>query len=955
MAPPKNLKSLKKRPLRSNDPSAEENYRSSQTSKKRTKKLSDKLGPQWSKEEIESFYEAYRKYGQDWKKVASSMHQRSTEMVETLYNMNKAYLSLPEGTASVVGLIALMTDYYNVMGGNDSERENYDASGFQELPKTNQVQVQLSISNEGHFSTRSVAASGGCLSSLRSLYGNRLRVVGKRTPRVPISYLEERDKGENHASGNKCSQKSEFDVISDEVAHGAASALAEASQRIDSSATFIPSKIKENMKFSYEVSGGHKGRPNETYDYDLSSPVATECVGTEKTHHKMKKRYRKEKVLDNQNSVLEGKVDSKSSNAVCVLSSSLVQRKKRRKLPHGDENTTLDALQILADVSSMIPFTTMKSEPSVQIVEETESFNLEDKSYIPEDTLSDRSDKGKQVMVNAMPNIEDRVRGKLKPGNGLSIDVASKRKKRLEHLGTMRKGKRNFVIPDTKVPVDVHLREDLTTITLGRIKPLKNENQATLPIKLGRRSRCKMELWKLLTRQKTKFCDDKLGKELMKYSSSVQAKAFFLKDKLSNCMSSTMVRRWCIFEWFYSAIDYPWFARSEFVEYLHHVGLGSITKLTRVEWGIIRSSLGRPRRFSDNFLHEERMKLQRYRESVRQYYGKLRAGICKGLPTDLARPLSVGQRIIALHPYPYRLEVHNGSVLRLQHDNYRIQFDNQEIGVKPVMDFECMPFNPMDNFPETFRRQICSINRAPLEYKELQRNNHPNVSRELEKRSSPLTTDTSVPSTTFNLKQHNTFSGNSLAPANARALGSIPCSLNVSQGSGRGAVDIVQGSREKAQMMVNVAIEVLLSKNDGDDPLTIIYGALHSSDNQNSSFKVQKPSSMSQNMKDCLGAHVKELFPSKHLSTADLSSLRSRHFNRDYRGIPSNLITSCVATLLMIQACIERPYPASDVSQILGLAVKSLHPRCSQNLHFYKEIETCVRRIQTQLLSIVPT
>lgn len=79
-------------------------------------------------------------------------------------------------------------------------------------------------------------------------------------------------------------------------------------------------------------------------------------------------------------------------------------------------------------------------------MEETESFNSEDKSYIPEDTLSDRSDKGKQVMVNAMPNIEDRGPGKLKPGSGLSIDVASKRKKRLEHSGTMRKGKRNFVV-----------------------------------------------------------------------------------------------------------------------------------------------------------------------------------------------------------------------------------------------------------------------------------------------------------------------------------------------------------------------------------------------------------------------------------------------------------------------------------------------------------------------------
>ncbi|XP_050940657.1 protein ALWAYS EARLY 2-like isoform X9 [Cucumis melo] len=685
MAPPKKSKSLKKGPPHSNDPSAEENYRSSQTSKKRKKKLSDKLGPQWSKEEIESFYEAYRKYGQDWKKVASSMHERSTEMVETLYNMSKAYLSLPEGAASVVGFIALMTDYYNVMGSSDSERENYDASGFQELPETNQVQVQSSISNEGHFNAHSVAASGGCLSSLRSLYyGNRLRVVGKRTPRVPISYLEERDTWENHASGNKCSQKSEFDVISDEN-RASGSALAEASQRRDSSATSVPSKIKENVKFSYEVSGGHKGRPNETYGYDLSSSVAIECVRTEKSHHKMKKRYRKEKVLDDQNSVLEGKVDSKNSNAVCELSSSLVQRKKRRKLPRGDENTDLDALQTLADLFSMIPFTTMKSEPSLRIVEETESFNSEDKSYIPEDTLSDRSDKGKQVMVNAMPNIEDRGPGKLKPGSGLSIDVASKRKKRLEHSGTMRKGKRNFVIPDTKVPVDVHLREDLTTTTSGHIKPLKNENQATLPIKLGRRSRCKMELWKSLTCQKTKTSDDKLGKELMKYSSSVQDEAFFLKDKLSNCMSSTMGRRWCIFEWFYSAIDYPWFARSEFVEYLHHVGLGNIPKLTRVEWGIIRSSLGRPRRFSVNFLHEERMKLQRYRESVRQYYAKLRAGTCEGLPTDLARPLSVGQRIIALHPYPYGLEVHDGSVLTVQHDNCRILFDSREIGVKLVM------------------------------------------------------------------------------------------------------------------------------------------------------------------------------------------------------------------------------------------------------------------------------
>lgn len=85
-------------------------------------------------------------------------------------------------------------------------------------------------------------------------------------------------------------------------------------------------------------------------------------------------------------------------------------------------------------------------EESVQIVEETKIFNSEDKSCIPEATLSARSrDKGKKITVNAMSNIEGTNYGKSKPERGLSIDV-SKRKKRLEHPGTMRNGKHNFVV-----------------------------------------------------------------------------------------------------------------------------------------------------------------------------------------------------------------------------------------------------------------------------------------------------------------------------------------------------------------------------------------------------------------------------------------------------------------------------------------------------------------------------
>nr|GMD65755.1 protein ALWAYS EARLY 3 isoform X1 [Ipomoea batatas]GMD72203.1 protein ALWAYS EARLY 3 isoform X1 [Ipomoea batatas] len=76
------------------------------------RKYSDMLGPQWSKEELESFYDAYREYNKDWKKVAAAVQNRSADMVEALYTMNRAYLSLPEGIASVVGLIAMMTDHY---------------------------------------------------------------------------------------------------------------------------------------------------------------------------------------------------------------------------------------------------------------------------------------------------------------------------------------------------------------------------------------------------------------------------------------------------------------------------------------------------------------------------------------------------------------------------------------------------------------------------------------------------------------------------------------------------------------------------------------------------------------------------------------------------------------------------------------------------------------------------
>ncbi|XP_009608701.1 protein ALWAYS EARLY 1-like isoform X2 [Nicotiana tabacum] len=78
----------------------------------RKRKASDMIGPHWSEEDLTHFYQAYRKYGKDWEKVAAAVKPRTAEMVEALYIMHMAYLSLPEGTASAVGLIALISDHY---------------------------------------------------------------------------------------------------------------------------------------------------------------------------------------------------------------------------------------------------------------------------------------------------------------------------------------------------------------------------------------------------------------------------------------------------------------------------------------------------------------------------------------------------------------------------------------------------------------------------------------------------------------------------------------------------------------------------------------------------------------------------------------------------------------------------------------------------------------------------
>ncbi|XP_052727677.1 protein ALWAYS EARLY 3 isoform X3 [Vigna angularis] len=644
------------------------------------RRLADMLGPQWNKEELGHFYEAYRKFGKDWKKVALAVRNRSVEMVEALYTMNRAYLSLPEGTASVVGLIAMMTDHYSVLGGSDSGKESNDDA---EISKKSQKRMRgkhLSDNKalDGHFSdhsqSHSVASGDGCLSLLKKRHsGIRPHAVRKRTPRVPISYSMGKDIGERFFASAKQGSKQMVDT--NDVTHKIALALTEASQRGGSSK--------------------NSGSPDKKF---LSSPG----LKSGKKHSKSEKAGAK---------FCSSELDDGSSE----LSLGSTE----------DEGSAFDALKTLADLSLMLPVTNPDTESSAQFKEGNRDVVDESKMEAHKVFIkieSSASSKFPKVFSDngvVVPEAEGTLqlnagfrKRKQKSFNlkndetqtGSHLSGSQKTKPTDEVKKSLVKGKRSSI--STPHPRQLKAAKSPGNLSSGSNDKRERNDSSFSPIKVSStnqvipldrgRPRRKMEKPKPMT-QDLVVSRNTFSSQHNKPIASLPDGSFSQKGKLINCLSSYQMRRWCTFEWFYSAIDYPWFSKREFVEYLDHVGLGHVPRLTRIEWGVIRSSLGRPRRFSEQFLTEEKHKLHEYRESVRSHYAEILAGTKEGLPTDLAQPLIVGQRVIAIHPKTR--EIHDGSVLTVDHCRYRVQFDQPELGVEFVMDVDCMPLYPLENMP----------------------------------------------------------------------------------------------------------------------------------------------------------------------------------------------------------------------------------------------------------------
>ncbi|KXZ49229.1 hypothetical protein GPECTOR_22g820 [Gonium pectorale] len=117
--------------------------------------------------------------------------------------------------------------------------------------------------------------------------------------------------------------------------------------------------------------------------------------------------------------------------------------------------------------------------------------------------------------------------------------------------------------------------------------------------------------------------------------------------------------------------------------------------MTRLEWSVLRSALGRPRRLSLTFLREERLRLEGYREHARMKYEEVAHGY--EVPPDLPRQLRVGQEVTARHPGSGQL--YDGVILTVKGNKYRVQFHRSELMTEVIRDTDVMPVDPHECMP----------------------------------------------------------------------------------------------------------------------------------------------------------------------------------------------------------------------------------------------------------------
>ncbi|EEC75809.1 hypothetical protein OsI_12755 [Oryza sativa Indica Group] len=223
-----------------------------------------------------------------------------------------------------------------------------------------------------------------------------------------------------------------------------------------------------------------------------------------------------------------------------------------------------------------------------------------------------------------------------------------------------------------------------------------------------------------------------------------------------------------------------------------------------------------------------------------------------------------------------------------------------------------------------------------------------------------------VASALLSLRQRNTYHGHPAQsypkPMENGALTGTPDLYNlfgyINQESGSQVMEVIETSRSRAKLMVDVAIQAMCSVSEGEDAYAKVGEALDNLNNRStgSGSSILGIRRIPPDSGQANSSH-QDNTTSGHFdpATNNISSPRLPNGCDSEPQFPSELISSCVATILMIQNCTEKQYHPAEVAHILDSALSRLQPCSSQNVTIFREIEMCMGIIKNQMLALIPT
>jgi len=986
---------------------------------KKQPKLIDKLGPKWTDEELQTFFDEFRQSESNWKKIASCLPGRSPSQCEELYNMHKTLLTLQNITA-VVLQGAMQDVYINQAKEWEQSDHSQQTSGATEKGDASNAAGASSRKRRAHLEGRGSEAE----TRKKGLAGAASRPKAVRSARggnrVSLSASEE------GAAKPSASNRSALKAGRVGAASAATRTPSGARSIGTAEARTTPQSSRAVGKRTPRLNPGRAEASVARAAHALTSlPADPDDLGTPSRGH----RKRSRQLFHDPTSPT---IDDDATESVAALLALMASpppstcKAPRAKAEHAvrtgpaasdaeeDPHPTMSSTSTTTDnaPSEVTPTKSQTSRRSRKPARERAPKPpgrgvKRARGSMVEDSQSDVDDFGFNSRSNLnhfnnLINSNSNLNSNKRVSFGLSSSTAQASSKPApcsSHAGI---SQRDLSVDQSDAAeVDERRLSSVSVTTPGHHPAGAVDVSASRP-------NVEMSLPAKLRKKKSKYgaAGEEAARAEVEMDSSPELPrptrlAQTPQERLRNALLSPKLRRWCQFEWFYSAIDRPWFAQNEFMEYLDHLGMSQVTRLTRAEWCMIRASLGRPRRLSLPFLREERQKLENYRKEARLWYQKP-----GDLPDTFPGPLLVGQSVVAVHPKTRQM--HDGQVLTVDRDKARVQFHCVQLGSELVADTEVMPRDPLDNLPESKKRVLKDLGvQSELAVQHsLVRKLHQVFADDASPDGTalgPMATiaEEAEPGRAWGMGAHAlaTSSGVELQQEEAACLNEYACSLerkevlvkqlremnNLAETSKSAVSEQFRDQYAKvvidlrnANLAVDtcrahllewqargssktsiVATSAHAGLNDPTAQARVVQGAVHTARRCAAMLLEASQLEITQDASPA-GADDEDLKMHGNDDHAGDSPGREGAFLRalsesqldDARGSSQHptsvcqLMVSCVAMLFLVQGCCDMGSHDPSMIQCLDQMMSSLQPRFGRNVHFVKDMERSVASIK---------